>query len=93
MKKIKLFAAQSIQALETEINRWLTSHKGIHIIETNITSLSKENTLRSAKEAGDYAFYILYTPEEENEDQSVLSAAKQLPSELIEPGNLLTESN
>ena len=82
MKKIKLFAADTIQSLETEIKRWLATHKGIHIIETNITGVPKEN-----------AFYILYTPEEENEAESVVAAAKQLPSELIEPGNLLTESN
>ncbi len=94
MNKIQLFAAPSITSLQSEINEWLADHKDAHIVETNLTSLTKMSVLGSDnRTAGEYAFYILYIPADQGEMESVLQASMQMPSELTDPQNILKESN
>ena len=94
MNKIQLFAAPSIKSLQSEINEWLADHKDAHIVETNLTSLSKASVLSSdGKNEGEYAFYILYIPGDQGEVESVLLASMEMPSELTDPKILESESN
>jgi len=94
MKKIKLFSAQDITTLESDINQWLSTHKDVHIMESSITSLSAPSRpLGDVTTKGDYAFYLLYTPATESEEESVIAAAKQLPEELTQAINNITEAN
>lgn len=94
MNKIKLFAASSIESLQSEINEWLADHKDAHIVETNLTSLPKVNVLPSQSQtAGEYAFYILYIPADQSEVESVMQASMQLPSELTDPLIIERDSN
>jgi hypothetical protein len=94
MKKIQLFAAPTINELQSDINAWLSEHKDAHIIETNITSLpTSKSLLDEPKSEGQFAFYILYTPADESEEESVISATRQMPSELIDGSNNITEFN
>jgi hypothetical protein len=94
MKKIKLFAAADIDTLQTKINTWLSQNKDAHIVESNITSLpSTKQLLNVADTEGQFVFYILYTPADENEAESVIAAAKQLPAELIDGTTSITEAN
>jgi hypothetical protein len=94
MNKIQLFAAPSIESLQSEINEWLADHKDAHIVETNLTSLAKVSVLGSDdKPKGEYAFYILYIPADQAEIESVLQASIQMPSELTDPIIIQSESN
>lgn len=94
MNKIQLFAAPTIKVLQSEINEWLADHKEAHIIETNMTSLAKVSVLGSDdKTEGEYAFYILYTPADQREEESVLQASMQMPSELTDLKVLENDSN
>ncbi|MDB5013862.1 MAG: hypothetical protein JWQ25_2064 [Daejeonella sp.] len=94
MKKIQIFAAPSIQALQSEVNEWLTSNKDAHVVETNLTSLAKTVTANSDyKTEVEYAFYILYTPADQGEEESVLQASMQMPFELTDPKGIEAESN
>lgn len=94
MNNIQIFAAPTIKALQLEINDWLANNKDAHIIDTNMTGLAKVSVLGSDdKTEGEYAFYILYTPADQGEEESVITAAKQMPSELIDPRIIETESN
>jgi hypothetical protein len=94
MNKIKLFAAPSITTLQSEINEWLSDHKDAHIVETNLSSLTTpgvSSTLdRTEKE---YAFYILYIPGEQGEEESVMKASMHMPAELTDAKTLELESN
>jgi hypothetical protein len=94
MNKIKLFAAPSITTLQSEINEWLSDHKDAHIVETNLSSLTTpgvSSTLdRTEKE---YAFYILYIPGEQGEEESVMQASMHMPAELTDAKTLELESN
>lgn len=93
MKKIQLFAAPDIVTLQSEINTWLAHHKDAHIVETNITSLQTRQSLAVSNTDSQYVFYILYTPATEGEEESVIAAAKQVPAELIDGSNSITEVN
>jgi hypothetical protein len=94
MNKIQLFAAPSVIALQSEVNIWLADNKDVHIIETNLTSLTKVSVLTSDdKTQGEYAFYILYVPADQSEMESVIQASIQMPAELTDPQNLQIESN
>lgn len=94
MKKIKLFSAGDITALQSQINEWLSAHKDVHILESNITSLSAPvNALGAASSNGEYAFYFLYAPLTETEEESVIAATKELPEELAQAINNITEAN
>lgn len=94
MNKIKLFAAPSITTLQSEINEWLSDHKDAHIVETNLSSLTTSGVLstldRTEKE---YAFYILYIPGEQGEEESVMQASLHMPAELTDAKTLELESN
>ncbi|MBS1688772.1 MAG: hypothetical protein JSS96_08605 [Bacteroidetes bacterium] len=57
MKKVKLFSAFDITALELEVNGWLAEHKDVEIIETNISSFAKSTRQHNPDR---YTFYILY---------------------------------
>jgi hypothetical protein len=94
MNKIQLFAAPSIKALQSEVNEWLADHKDAHIIDTNMTSQAKVNVLGSDdKTEGEYAFYILYTPADQGEEESVLQASMQMPSELTDSKIIENDTN
>lgn len=94
MNKIQIFAATTITALQSEINEWLTDNKDAHIIETNITALAKIGVLGADDKAEvEYAFYILYTPADQGEEESVLQAARKMPSELTDPRIIENEIN
>ncbi len=95
MKKIKIFAAKDINTLQTDVNSWLFENKDAHVIESNMTSsttssgtLSKLNSQNT-----EYAFYLLYTPAGESEEESVIAATKQIPEELTQAINTITEAN
>ncbi|MBC7567464.1 MAG: hypothetical protein H7223_10935 [Pedobacter sp.] len=90
MNKIKLFAAPSITTLQSEINKWLSDHKDVHIVETNLSSLTTANMSKTEKE---YAFYILYIPGEQAEEESVMQASMHMPSELTDSKIIEMESN
>lgn len=93
MKKIQLFASPTIISLQLKINDWLAENKDTDIIETNITALAKVSVLGSDNETeGQYAFYVLYNSSGEGEE-NVLTASKQMPSELIEAGIINKETN
>ena len=95
MKKIQLFSAPTIAALQIEINNWLADNKDAHLIESNITSLSNVNMSGSDEIAqAKFAFYIRYSPADESEQESILAAEKQqMPAELIDPRNIIAEIN
>jgi len=94
MNKIQLFAAPTITTLQTEINEWLSDHKDAHIIETNLSSLTVPGvSLSLDKTEKEYAFYILYIPGEQGEEQSVMQASMHMPSELTDAKALELESN
>jgi hypothetical protein len=94
MKKIQLFAAPEISSLQSDINTWLSQNKDVHIIESNITSLQNTKQLLSEESTGgQFVFYILYTPANEGEEESVIAAAKQMPAELIDGTISITEVN
>jgi len=94
MKKIKLFSAADITTLQAQINDWLAMHKDAHILESSITSLAAPaGALTDAAQKGEYAFYFLYTPATEREEESVIAATKQLPEELTQAINNITEAN
>lgn len=94
MKKIKLFTASDIDVLQLNINQWLSEHKDAHILESNITSLAAPaNPLSSVPLKAEYAFYFLYTPATAGEEESVIAAAKQIPEELTQVINNITEAN
>jgi len=94
MKKIKLFAAPEIDVLQSDVNTWLAENKEVHILETNMTSLtSGASSIRSEMTKAEYAFYILYTPASEGEEESVIAATKQLPEELTQVITNISEAN
>ena len=94
MKRIKLFSAAEIDVLQSDINTWLAENKEVHILETNMTSLtSGAPALRSEISKAEYAFYILYTPANEGEEESVIAATKQLPEELTQVITNISEAN
>lgn len=94
MKRIKLFAAPEIAVLQSDINVWLTENKDVHILETNLTSLSTAAAALDAKSSkSEYAFYILYTPANESEEESVIAATKQMPEELTQVITNISEAN
>ncbi len=94
MKKIKLFTSPDINVLQSDINTWLAENKEAHILESNITSLNSAPQLGSAeKSRAEYAFYILYTPAGEGEEESVIAATKQMPEELTQVINNISEVN
>jgi hypothetical protein len=94
MNKIKLFAAPSIESLQSEINEWLSDHKDVHIVETNLSSLAKVDVLGSQdNRKGEYAFYILYIPADQGELESVMQASMHMPSELTDAKTIEMESN
>lgn len=94
MKKIKLFTSEDINTLQADINEWLSMHKEAHILESNITSLSTGgNPLGSGHSKAEYAFYFLYSPATDSEEESVLTASKQMPEELAQAINNITEAN
>ena len=94
MNKIKLFAAPSITTLQSEINEWLSDHKNAHIVETNLSSLTTPGVSASLdRTEKEYAFYILYIPGQQAEEESVLQASLQMPAELTDPITLQVESN
>jgi hypothetical protein len=94
MKNVQLFSATTIQDLQIKINQWLTINKDAHIIETNITSLTKINSSPALDSPdGEYVFYILFTPAMEAEEESVFAASKQMPSELMDSIIISTENN
>ncbi|MFP5081703.1 hypothetical protein [Pedobacter sp. JCM 36344] len=90
MNKIKLFAAPSITTLQSEINKWLSDHKDAHIVETNLSSLTTASMSKTEKE---YAFYILYIPGEQAEEESVMQASMHMPAELTDSKIIEMESN
>ncbi|SFF43886.1 hypothetical protein SAMN03003324_03878 [Pedobacter antarcticus] len=72
----------------------MADNKDAHIVETNITSLAKSSVSASdEKKKGEYAFYILYTPADQSEEESVLQASMQMPTELADPKVIESESN
>ncbi|EOR93947.1 hypothetical protein ADIARSV_2940 [Arcticibacter svalbardensis MN12-7] len=95
MKKIQLFNAPTIATLQIEINEWLADNKEAHLIESNMTSLSNVNISGTVDIVqAQYAFYILYSPADESEQESILAAEKQqMPSELIDPRTIIAEIN
>ncbi|MEJ7559557.1 MAG: hypothetical protein WKF66_14710 [Pedobacter sp.] len=93
MNKIKMFAAPSIKILESEVNEWLSHHKDVHVIETNMSSLAKINVLGSEDVKGEYAFYLLYIPADQGELESVLQASMHMPAELTDTKTIELESN
>lgn len=94
MKKIKLFSSPDTAMLQSDINSWLAENKDVHILETNLTSLtSGTRDLHSDKAKAEYAFYILYTPATESEEESVIAATKQLPEELTQVITNISEAN
>ena len=94
MKKIKLFAAPNIVVLQSDVNNWLAENKEAHILETNLTSLTPAgNTPLSDPLRAEYAFYILYTPANEGEEESVIAATKQMPEELTQVITNISEAN
>jgi hypothetical protein len=94
MNKIKLFAAPSITILQSEINEWLSDHKDAHIIETNLSSLTSPGVSASLdRTEKEYAFYILYVPGEQGEQESVMQASMHMPAELTDPKIIELEAN
>lgn len=94
MNKIQLFAAPSMDLLQSAINEWLSGHADAHIIQTNLTSIQKPNTSGlKGTSMEEYAFYILYIPAQQNEAVSVLQASRNMPSELIDPNITHVENN
>jgi hypothetical protein len=94
MNKIKLFAAPTITILQSDINEWLSDHKDAHIVETNLSSLTNPGVSSILdKTEKEYAFYILYIPGEQGEEESVMQASMHMPSELTDAKILQVESN
>lgn len=94
MNKIQLFTAPTTQSLQADINKWLADHKNVHIVHTNLTSVTRVNVLNGDKnKEDDFAFYILYVPENQEEIESVMQASMEMPSELIDPQIIEGESN
>lgn len=94
MKKVQIFSAPSIKSLQSEVNDWLDLNKDVHVIETNMTALAKARTGTLAdKIENEFAFYILYTPADQGEEESVLQASMQMPFELTDPKIIDMESN
>lgn len=94
MKKIKLFSSLDTAMLQADINSWLAENKDVHILETNLTSLtSASRGIHSDSAKAEYAFYILYTPATESEEESVFAASKQLPEELTQVITNISEAN
>jgi len=94
MNKIKLFSAPSITSLQSEINEWLSEHKDAHIVETNLTSLTIPGVSSSLEKAEkEYAFYILYIPGQQAEEESVMQASMHMPAELTDDKTLELERN
>lgn len=80
--------------LQSDINSWLAENKDVHILETNLTSLtSGTRDLHSDNAKAEYAFYILYTPATESEEESVIAATKKLPEELTQVITNISEAN
>ncbi|RZK54169.1 MAG: hypothetical protein EOO87_11145 [Pedobacter sp.] len=93
MNKIKLFAAPSVEVLQSEINEWLSNHADAHIIQTNMTSVKSVTSPVKSKSPDEYAFYILYVPSMQTEEVSVAQASRNMPSELINQNIPLIENN
>lgn len=94
MKKIKLFAAPNIVVLQSDVNNWLADNKEVHIVETNLTTLTPGGNIPLSDHVkAEYAFYILYTPAHEGEEESVLAATKEMPEELTQVINNISEAN
>lgn len=94
MNKIKLFSAPSISTLQVEINQWLSDHKDAHIVETNLSSLTIPGVSSSLEKADkEYAFYILYIPGQQAEEESVMQASMHMPAELTDDKTLELERN
>lgn len=64
MKKTKFFIEESIEKLELSVNAWLSDHKTIGIIRTDMQAASL-----SARNA--FSFYILYEAIEEVSTQAI----------------------
>jgi len=59
MKKVQLFSANNIEDLQQKINTWLANNKDINVIETNLNTINKPDTI-ALLDAELYSFYILY---------------------------------
>lgn len=83
---------KNVNHVNVKQNTYFPTDKDAHIVDTNMTTLPGISDLNSDdKIDGQYAFYILYTPADQGEEESVLTAAKQMPSELIDPRIIDTE--
>ncbi len=60
MTKVQLFYDDDLIALELKINDWLSQHRDISILESNLSSLGKPSQRAGIVTTEKYVFYILY---------------------------------
>ena len=79
MKKTHFFSGESIEALQLNINTWLSEHKNISILRTGMESAA-------AKAHIVYSFYILYEDTAAEEATAVAGSIEQaLPGNVVLP--------
>jgi len=78
MFKVELFSEDSVVHLRETVNRWLSSHKEITVLHSNL-NIAVENVAKK-----EYTFYILYTTTEAQTEALKELAAEVKPENSVE---------
>lgn len=81
MKKTQFFTGQSVEDLQLSVNTWLSEHKDIAILHSDLEVAAKAN-------ASSYIFYILYEGGAGGQALTASELMQQvMPDEAIVPDN------
>lgn len=85
MFKVELFSESSIPRLQETVNRWLSSHKEITVLHSNL-SIAVGNIAEK-----EYTFYILFTTTEAQTEALKELAAEVKPENSVEAAEINPE--
>lgn len=77
MFQVQLFAENAVQPLQQAVNQWLSMHKDISVVHSNLNTITTGN-------AASYIFYLLYTTAEAQAEALKELAAEVKPEQSVE---------
>lgn len=82
MNQVKFFYDDELILLQEKINAWLSEHKNIEIISTDLNSLGKPSSRAGIVRTEKYVFFILYNVKSDQMEATAIAAeaAKERPT-------------
>jgi hypothetical protein len=77
MFQVQLFAENAVQSLQQAVNQWLSTHKDISVVHSNLNTVVTGGT-------ASYIFYLLYTTAEAQAEALKELAAEVKPEQSVE---------